>query len=656
MELIQSKSLLAKLMATENIVVEQRNVRTACFDVKNRILTVPTLDSKISGYLYDLFLGHEVGHALYTPLDGLYKAKEEGIPQSVINVVEDSRIERKIKNKYPGIRSSFVRGYRELIEKDFFETKSIDLNDMNFIDRVNLFTKGGPTQGIVFTPTEKNLLTKIESTQTYDDVLAVAREVLEYLKEEKEAKKVELHPDDSGDNVMDDYGFGDSEDFDSIEDSEDGDFEKPLKSSGPSDEFDDNEDDSFESQGSYGGAGADRGIESDPISHTDESFRKNESKLFVSDVSRYYANIPSFDLNEAIVTYKVLWKRYDEDLAQRNNNTYGGIFTGYDIAGFQKLRVEAKKVVGYLAKEFEMRKNADQLKRASTAKTGELNMNKIYSYKFAEDIFKKITVLPGGKSHGLVMFIDWSGSMHGHLSNTIKQLINLTLFCRKVNIPYEVYAFTSEYDYLYQAKFKDGDLRTCPFKLMNVLSSKMSSSEFMKATSALIELGEYRSYKPRFFAMGGTPLNETIISAMKIVPEFQKQYKLQVVNTVFLTDGDGHSLNSVYYTNENGLETYGYGRDTDPTNYKVQKTLVLRDPITKEEVRCNSHRGRELTSHFIEILKSRTNCNIVGFYVLSGREFGREVWNIFPTSVNHDKLKAEFRKNKSILVTSSGYY
>ena len=77
MELIQSKSLLAKLMANENLTIEQRNTNTAAFDVKNRILTVPVLDKNISGYLYDLFLGHEVGHALYTPLDGMMKAHEE---------------------------------------------------------------------------------------------------------------------------------------------------------------------------------------------------------------------------------------------------------------------------------------------------------------------------------------------------------------------------------------------------------------------------------------------------------------------------------------------------------------------------------------------------------------------------------------------------
>ena len=118
MEIIQSKSLLAKLMATENLVVEQRKVNTASFDVVKRVLTVPILDKNISGYLYDLFMGHEVGHALETPAEGMKRAWEMKIPMSIMNVLEDVRIERKIKNKYPGLRLSFVKGYRELIEKD----------------------------------------------------------------------------------------------------------------------------------------------------------------------------------------------------------------------------------------------------------------------------------------------------------------------------------------------------------------------------------------------------------------------------------------------------------------------------------------------------------------------------------------------------------
>ena len=166
MELLQTKSLLAKLMATENLIVEQKPVDTAYFDVKNRVLVLPMLDRNISGYLYDLLVGHEVGHALYTPEEGINKAKNLGINLSLMNVLEDSRIERKIKHKYPGIRASFIRGYTELIEKDFFGTAGANLNNLNFIVKVNLFCKGGPAQGIIFDDFEKDLVNQIESSIT----------------------------------------------------------------------------------------------------------------------------------------------------------------------------------------------------------------------------------------------------------------------------------------------------------------------------------------------------------------------------------------------------------------------------------------------------------------------------------------------------------
>ena len=60
------KSQLAKLLATEDLVVEHKKVETACFNVHTRVLTLPMWE-KASGTVYDLLVGHEVGHALYTP-------------------------------------------------------------------------------------------------------------------------------------------------------------------------------------------------------------------------------------------------------------------------------------------------------------------------------------------------------------------------------------------------------------------------------------------------------------------------------------------------------------------------------------------------------------------------------------------------------------
>ena len=66
---LDQKSQLAKLLATENISIQHNNVRTASFDVKNRVLTLPIFKTK-SPDVYDMLIAHECSHALFTP----YKA------------------------------------------------------------------------------------------------------------------------------------------------------------------------------------------------------------------------------------------------------------------------------------------------------------------------------------------------------------------------------------------------------------------------------------------------------------------------------------------------------------------------------------------------------------------------------------------------------
>jgi hypothetical protein len=655
MQLLESKSLLAKLMATENLVIEQRNVQTASFDVKNRVLVVPVLDKNISGYTYDLFMGHEVGHALYTPENGLIKAFEEKIPASISNVVEDSRIERKIKFKYPGLNKSFTKAYNELVEKDFFGTKGIDLNELNFIDRVNMHCKGGAMLGIKFNTEEKVLLKEVETTETYDDVLIVCRKIIAFMKEQEEERKSKMTPEEIAEEQKEeDYdGFGnwdDTQDFD--EDGEEQETDEDAQSA-PTDTNEGDE----KSENDELINGDDRfdykEIEEDKVrAFTDEAFKQNEKKLFAENAINYiYGNIPKFDMKKGIMPYKEVYKKYRQ--STENYSRYS-----VDMEGFQKIRRETGKVVSYLVKEFELRKNADQLKRASTAKTGDLNMQKIFSYQFSEDIFKKITVLPGGKSHGLVMFLDWSGSMHDHLENTFKQLISLVMFCKKVNIPYEVYSFAtpeSPDSLHYSIQPKKDDIVTRNFYLLNLLSSKMTSGEFMYACSALTSISSRNRYTcPNWMALGGTPLNEAIISSMEIVPDFQKQYKLQIVNTVFLTDGEGHTCREVYAeADANGR--YGY-KNSDYSYGRNNSGLIIRDPLNKnQEVIDNIYKCASHTSAYVNLLKSRTNCNVLGFYVISGREFGRKIMDFYPKTANFDKIKSNFRKNKYAVVTNAGF-
>ena len=144
----QSKSILAKLLATENVTVEHGNYQTASFDVKNRVLRLP-IWKEMSGSLYDLLVLHEVGHALFTPEEGMHDAKGHGKGfKSFLNVVEDARIERKIKVKYPGGRRSFIEGYSNLMERDFFGIRNIIPPATNVItydiSLNNIYTTWGP--------------------------------------------------------------------------------------------------------------------------------------------------------------------------------------------------------------------------------------------------------------------------------------------------------------------------------------------------------------------------------------------------------------------------------------------------------------------------------------------------------------------------------
>jgi hypothetical protein len=407
-------------MATENLLIEQRNVPTAFFDLKSRILTVPIFDGTLSAELYDLLFGHEVGHALETPEIGWHTSIVDlKVNKSILNVCEDVRIEKKIKRKFPGIRSSFLKGYRELMEMDFFKTKGKNLNDYNFIDRLNLYMKCGPTLAIEFTYEEGVLLKEVETTETFEDVVTVAKKIQDFMKESTDERNKQMIDSENGSDsgskkltitITDDMEESSEEgeeinvdDYDEVEIVDERSEESKVKAAGKL------------SSGNY--------FES----LTDKSFREKEKTLIDKKGGEIlYSNIPVLNLENIIIPHKEVWQKY------KNVNTQSSRYNPVKLKqNFNKFRTESGKVVSYLVKEFELRKNAEQQNRSKVSKTGELNMSKLQDYMFSEDIFRRITNVPNGKSHGLVMFIDWSGSMGDYINSTIKQLLNLVMFCKK---------------------------------------------------------------------------------------------------------------------------------------------------------------------------------------------------------------------------------
>jgi len=191
-----SKSILARALAQENITVEHRpNATTAMFDVANRVLVLPVWIN-MSDELHDMFVGHEVGHALFTPYrrkdqdsrGPWYKDAEEiggtmNAPyvQALLNVVEDSRIERMMKEKFPGLRRDFVAGYKELNEKDFFGINGKNLATLDFGDRLNLHTKLGVSANVPFSDSERELVDLVERIDSFDDVIDATRKIYEFI-------------------------------------------------------------------------------------------------------------------------------------------------------------------------------------------------------------------------------------------------------------------------------------------------------------------------------------------------------------------------------------------------------------------------------------------------------------------------------------------
>ena len=177
------KSQLAKLLATEDIVVEHKHVETAQFNVQTRVLILP-LWEKASNDVYDMLVGHEVGHALFTPDE----EPPKDVPHSFINVCEDARIEKLMKRKYLGIAKSFYRGYSEMHDDDFFELNGEDINKYNLADRANLHFKIGSFTPIPFSAPEKEIISLIQNAETFTETIAAAKALYNFCQQEKEEK------------------------------------------------------------------------------------------------------------------------------------------------------------------------------------------------------------------------------------------------------------------------------------------------------------------------------------------------------------------------------------------------------------------------------------------------------------------------------------
>ena len=694
----ETKSLLAKLMASENINVEYREkAETAAFNTESRTLIMPVLKD-MTDAATDLFLGHEVGHALYTPQGAIKDVLEKGgLFKGVVNIVEDARIEKLIQAKFPGLKKSFYSGYTDLMERGFFDIEGKDLNELNFVDRINIHFKIGTRAGVEFSDEEMTIVDKIANLRSFDETLKVSEELFEYCKENADSEPEFPESDfdfgdesEDGDSETDESGNGTSGGFDELDESNQEDTgetsDEPAEDSN-SDAPSDSEESDTDGEGNNsvenasdeksdgektetttaGSAGSDP-VEDATKSITQNSFeRALENHLDDSGNEFHYGNIPKVDVEKVLISMNEVHEEIDKTIADKNAGRHGDGMSECDYhsharESFNKFRSEQKSIISYMAKEFEMRKSADEHSRTREGKTGVLNPNKLHAYKFSEDIFLRSNIIADGKNHGFVMFVDWSGSMGNNMAHTIDQLTLLALFCKKVNIPFDVFAFTSAWtrrdEGAYRGIFyefderKNGDIGIAKgFSLLHLISSTLSTAKFNNSMVYLRYLRESmnnrwsHSYtddgiyypQPDRLGLGGTPLNEAVVAAMEIVPMFQKKNNVQIVNTIFLTDGQGGQLRSIWDSETGNYDGMGYRGNN-----------ILVDSVTKRHYKMDDHD----TKTFLEALKDRTGTRLAGFFIAPHQktQFRRDVGYVINQWDKIDDMHKELKTNSFTVV------
>jgi len=659
----QSKSVLAKLLATENITMQKlAGAQTAWFDVKNRVLTLPIWQG-ISDDLEDMLVVHEVGHALDTPCDGWTNAikdiatkiygtagkQNQMAVKGFLNVIEDARIDKRQKRRYPGARRNYIVGYKELMDRDFFGTANKDINSYNFIDRVNIYFKGGVALGVKFSPEENAFVKRIDAAETFKEVVKITEEVFAYAKlRGEEDQKIQMEAIRSGDGDEDEgEDFGD--DFDTFEDDdEESEGSKGYQGEGDISASDDQTDDEEDGDGddqdqTSNGAGSSDFI---PESKTEKAWEQKQSELVANGSTKYqYVGVPKPNVSRIVDDYKLFLK----ENANFNTRSWGSSgdknWMSVIRSEVTKFRTEENASISFMVKEFEMKKSADIFSRISIAKTGVLDTNKIHSYKYNEDIFRRQAVVPTGKNHGFVMILDWSGSMHGCLKDTVKQLISLTSFCKRTQIPFEVYTFrdpTGAKGPCFENSH--GDLMFEQLTMRNVLSSRMNVTELNEAYALLWAMSINGSH---FEPMGGTPLNGAIVVTEQIVNQFKARSKVQIVNVIFLTDGGSNTIKGVQ-----GVEVGN--RWTGDTKYIIQDKVMKKDYYLKDHIYSSAP---DITINLLKILKDRTGCNLIGFY-LHHASSSRVVYEFYGYGID-EKFRTSMMKhwtdNKFIPVTNHGY-
>lgn len=630
MQVKESKTKLAKLLATENIEVRQTKCQTATFDVKNRILTLPMWDFEDTDFL-DYVIGHEVSHAKNTPVDLLERWNDEVGAQyfDALNVTEDVRIERKIQEQFPGLLRSFRNGHKRLLD-DVIKLPA-DLSSMKKIDKVNLHAKCGEHIDVPLTDEERDFYDRCYAAETPEEAFDLAKELVSSIKQDQENQQNEDSADaddqgeeeettgspsgdDSAENQegdeQDSSGSGDEQEGETDASAEKQDGDEQDGDGSPAEADDDQDGDEKEGDSSANDGAGDSGsnledFKSDTLKQMEKHLEEN-----IDEKAEGIGYVPSDKrLLDMVHSYE------DVKESRRGREEHCRFLLNAESRNkFKTFKKKQDKQIQYLIAQFERKKAAYQYQRATVSRNGRLNMNSLHRYKIDDDIFQSVTNLANAKDHGMVMVVDYSASMGSYLKEVIEQTLNMVWFCKKVGIPFEVYGFTTGRCANPSDTHEENELELGSTNVFELVNSRMKRGEFEEACFRFwVPASDgYYHQQSRIEAMSGTPLDATIVISAAIIRRFQKTHRIQKTIAIFLTDGDSQSFHV------NGA---GYISNLD-----------FGSGVT--------NRGYKNTPQMFEALRKEVDITLVGYRVGNRRDLASQTWRIN----DGENLKKSLRK------------
>ena len=127
-----------------------------------------------------------------------------------VNILEDTRIDKMIQSKFPGIINDYKKCFDVLNDSNFYGMQDHDINELSFLDKVNMRSKSMNTMDIDFSDEETELLKQVDDIKTFDDVMKLAKELLAWQKQ-KDEEMFANDSDVSADKQQSEDGESDSD-------------------------------------------------------------------------------------------------------------------------------------------------------------------------------------------------------------------------------------------------------------------------------------------------------------------------------------------------------------------------------------------------------------------------------------------------------------